>query len=423
MNHCHEAKPRAIGDDSYAQYTFKIERIRIDLRKNTMRLLFVVFLSIVLAGRTTGQTLHLLLVSDVEDARFGMISLQDEERMSRLFGSAASGLGYKMQTVYLNRADFTGEAVRKKIINLSVQPNDIIIFFYSGLGYYPAGSTDDFPFLQLKDRKNTPLSLDEAGTLLKAKGVRFCMAIADCRSKSLIMEPRKVPNVAAQTVAMQEYTNLFLKHLFLKKCGLMTITSAARNQNALVVTISEVDDKTLVELRRETDSAFIRLFDSVLNQMDVADLDNLDQADFDKSLQLVQARMPYLINPPSSKNRVQTVIWKTQPCEASVRAKITEYPTEVYPKNLNELEKTLNQLIAVREDDKRRIMIDILNDLFEYNLVIMQNDKNLSFRDYLENFSSYRPKLKKIEIENNSFREENLANKLYKIKIHEVWEP
>ncbi len=389
-----------------------------------MRLLLFSFLFLLLAGRAAGQTLHLLLVSDVENAEFGMISLQDEAGMMQLFQSAEAGFGYKMQTTYLNKTNFTGKAVRKTIANLSVQPNDIIVFFYSGFGYYPTASKSEFPFLKLKDWKKQPLSLEETGTLLKAKGVRFCLAMADCRNKSITKEPRKVPNMPASIVAKQEYTNLFLKHLFLKKCGLMTIAGAAKNQNALVVTTSEVDEETLVELKRETGSAFTRLFYYAFNQIDNTDLNNLEQADFDVLLQSVQANMPFLINSPSSKNREQTVVWKTQPCEAIVQSKITEFPVFTYPKNLNELEKTLNQLITVKKSDKRRMMIAILLDLFEYNLTVMQNDgSSISFKNYLEKLSTFNPKLKKVEIKNTSFREEPLANNSFRINIDEIWAP
>lgn len=73
----------------------------------------------------TAQTLHLIMVSDVEDKQFGRISLGDETSLMYIAETTQSYLNYQLRTVYLNRRNFTAAAVRKVLDTLRTQPNDL----------------------------------------------------------------------------------------------------------------------------------------------------------------------------------------------------------------------------------------------------------------------------------------------------------
>ncbi|WP_373513510.1 hypothetical protein, partial [Persicitalea sp.] len=86
---------------------------------------------------THSQTLHAIMVSDVEDPKLGGISLEDEENIMYILKTAESGTGLKLKEYPHNRASFTAKAVRETLNQMRIGAQDVVFFYYTGLGYYP----------------------------------------------------------------------------------------------------------------------------------------------------------------------------------------------------------------------------------------------------------------------------------------------
>ena len=64
---------------------------------------FILTLFLIIAFlKTNAQTLHLILVSDYADSKFGRVSLADEETITQIFGTVATGINYQLKLSYLN---------------------------------------------------------------------------------------------------------------------------------------------------------------------------------------------------------------------------------------------------------------------------------------------------------------------------------
>ena len=105
---------------------------------------WIILLLLFLSFSVKSQTLHAIMVSDVEDPKLGGISLVDEKQILQILETAESGTGLKLQTYYLNRGSFTAKAVRETLKQMRVDSRDVVFFYYTGLGYYP-GQNDKFP--------------------------------------------------------------------------------------------------------------------------------------------------------------------------------------------------------------------------------------------------------------------------------------
>ena len=195
-----------------------------------MKNLFLTLFLFGAAFNATSQTLHAILVSDVEDPKLGGISLSDEDLIKQILETAKSGAGLKLRTYPHNRASFTASAIRETLENLPVLPQDVVFFYYTGLGFYPeAGS--QFPSFKLKENvlqrlsgRNPPLSLDEVGDILQQKGARLNVVMADCRDTTLSYStyPSPIPD--------EDVSQVFWKKLFRGSCGLVKIASAKKGQ-------------------------------------------------------------------------------------------------------------------------------------------------------------------------------------------------
>jgi len=175
------------------------------------------------------QTLHAILVSDVEDSRLGGTSLAGEGRIMQVLKAAEWGTELKLKTYYHNRATFTANAVRETLKDMQIGDKDVVFFYYTGLGYY-AGKNKMFPTFQLKEngmqpllslvKKNVPLSVDEVGKVLQSKGARLNVVFADCP------DTETDPLLGSGLYTDEDVRKVFLKKLFLGSCGLVKIANA-----------------------------------------------------------------------------------------------------------------------------------------------------------------------------------------------------
>lgn len=207
------------------------------------------------------QTVHLIIVADYEDPKFGVTSIADEERIFNMFTTVKSHLKYKLSTTYLFKNTFTSKDVLKTISKLRSRRRDIIVFYYSGKGFYPSSSNSAFPHFQLNDAKTSPLALDEVAKLIDRKREALGLVIADCRDTL----PTEFAILASITFSEDWIGELITQKLFLGACGIMKVASGREN-------------KPVFTTHSGASSAFTAGFTSSYNNMfTTATIDQLDE--------------------------------------------------------------------------------------------------------------------------------------------------
>ena len=115
-----------------------------------MKTSFIAFAAFVLSLSVQAQTLHALLFVNEKEVGRETDRKADMDNMKAFFRDIAAQLGYNYNLRDNSDTQFTAAEVDREIASLSVQKNDVVVFYYSGHGYNQG--TDQWPTLNFKDK-------------------------------------------------------------------------------------------------------------------------------------------------------------------------------------------------------------------------------------------------------------------------------
>ena len=312
------------------------------------RLGYLLFLGTFL-GVAQAQTLHVLLVSNKTNTPLDLNNKFDEENIGMIATTASQLLGYSLKTYYLSGADFTAAAVSQQVQQLPTTPEDMVLFYYTGLGYYPDRSP--FPHLQLNGYQKAPLSLERVGELLMSKNVRLSIALADCRNTI-----REIPLIMGSPASINEdLRRVIVRKLFLGTCGHLTVASARRGQPVMA---------RLPEEGRGSDFTF-NLFQSF-----GIILRSRFKAVHDISLESWLRQAESVTGLDTDGNKVQQPIWKLTPCPASRRSRLVAVPSYQHSLSALEVENQLKKILSPTSPSEQTALRTTTGRAFQKNATI-----------------------------------------------------
>lgn len=179
-----------------------------------------------------GQTLHAILMADENDAKIGQSCRKDLNIMSENMQQISNGIGYQLNVVQLSGLNFTALTLREAIQKLQVEPHDLVFFYYSGHGYNIPDNVSNYPYLNVINYTQAPISLDEIEQLIQAKKPRLCITLGDCCNK--VMEDAKSSRGIAKPRTKEanstDQVKVILQQLFLTPSGSIKISSSKKGQ-------------------------------------------------------------------------------------------------------------------------------------------------------------------------------------------------
>ena len=184
-------------------------------------------------------TMHFIMVAATKDASIGESVETDLKLAEPEFKRFAKHLniGYKEHIISGN--DFTKANILKAINSVKAEPNDIIVFFYSGHGFRFDDDTDDYPnmFLTYSDYGITSnkeyLGVSEVYNMLTKKKARLTIVLSDCRNAFYGATRQEVESSALSSRGNSSYDLKKLEKLFLNSSGSIKVTAAKAGQVAL----------------------------------------------------------------------------------------------------------------------------------------------------------------------------------------------
>jgi hypothetical protein len=336
------------------------------VNSGTLKKLLLALLLLGVAFDATSQTLHAIMVSDVEDPKLGGVSLSDEAAILHILETAEWGTGLKLKTYYHNRSSFTASAIRETLENLRVRSRDVVFFYYTGLGYYP-DATSQFPAFKLKESalrpllvffsRKPPLSLNEVGDILQQKGARLNVVMADCRDRG-----EDLMTYGGTTTVDEDIGHVFLKKLFLGSCGLVKVASAGQGKPVWAN-----------QGKWGNGSVYTGRFTSTIEDLLRAQFLGVRQATWP---QVLKSSESIYIDPrkegiPSSR---QKAIYEIKSCTASQHRHTTRYASYRYSITAGGIEQKLNTLKASGGSDEK--LTDEIRRAFRRNAKIELICKN-----------------------------------------------
>lgn len=135
-----------------------------------------------------GRTLHLVMVAATSDTILGEYAKRDLAKMTYIFTVMQRGLGYRMDSTVLRDSTYSRQHVAKAIQQLKADPNDVIVFYYSGHGFnygrknpYPSMILMNEPYKQrARTYVKNSLALDDIYKTILAKGAKTNIVLGDC---------------------------------------------------------------------------------------------------------------------------------------------------------------------------------------------------------------------------------------------------
>lgn len=189
------------------------------------------FVLIVGIAPIQAQTLYAVLVADITDMNIGVSCAKDMEIMSENLRQVSQATGYALKIKLLTNANFKATQIRAALDTLYPGPQDLLVFYYSGHGHNVEGNPSKYPFLNVADYQQNPLSLAEVGSILKAKNARLCLTIGDCCNNVIPNANRGVGRpVKTKAANSPEAAQQIIKKLFLAHRGSITISSSRVGQ-------------------------------------------------------------------------------------------------------------------------------------------------------------------------------------------------
>jgi hypothetical protein len=182
-------------------------------------------------------TLHLMVVADTEDPDIGFSCALDKRKMTAEFEGIAQVLDIGISKHIIDGEYFSKQNVLSVINQIQPNPNDVILFYYSGHGFRWRNQDDGYPQLFLKTNKydglssETSMSLASVYQTLVTKGARLTIVLGDCCNSEVQME--QVTNANFLTMrATRDYQLDNLSELILNSSGSVIATAASPGEAA-----------------------------------------------------------------------------------------------------------------------------------------------------------------------------------------------
>jgi hypothetical protein len=355
------------------------------------------------------QTIRLLLVSEIQDKKYGFIGLQNEDYALKMAKTISDRLDYKIQTTYLSKGTFSAKAIKETIDTLQTKPNDILMFVYTGKGYFVNASDSLFPFLMLPDFEKLPLTIEQIGYLLKAKNTQLTWVMADCRDTTLVYKPVLVsePPPEAMIVPRSDLRRQILTRLLPSAKELVIVASSSKNEHACVSDKSKIGEITKAIYFQEKTSVFMKSvatnFEDILRYTDWKDVNGVSMSNYLKNVAID------VKNSVKAFNISQNVVWDIKTLGPTSPPK-----RPIAISNIENLNVLFTKLVATKNTNERKKHLDDIYEAFEKEATTavraqkqtarnLQTEPKPSSGDAIEKYlfetlKNYNSNIKKIEV-------------------------
>ena len=197
-------------------------------------------LTLLLGLQMNAQTIHWLTFIDTTDSDVGQIDVRGREvlysRFIGLVNAAMQDKGYKTSIHDIYGARLTPEACKSEVQNLSVGPDDVVVFYYIGHGGRSVDDKTQWPQMQMAQHyEHKFIPLEWVHNTLKGKNPRLAVTIGMCcnsyaRGLSAKSAPSFAPNFGNTYMSQSEIDNL--SKLFAEYKGDVIMSSSTPGQTS-----------------------------------------------------------------------------------------------------------------------------------------------------------------------------------------------
>jgi hypothetical protein len=221
----------------------KCLKIRVGLN-HAISFVHLMFALLIIVPSAQAARVHVLIVGDTLDPTVGHDVERDIDGMNRLFILLGDHGADKrlIQPITLTDNDCNPVSILRSLDNLKTQPDDTVVFYYSGHGARDEKHGDfiDIPRLQNKGKLLRSAIQGRFSQWLETRQIRLGIIITEMCNQLTILPPVAFVAPSAQGPWIRK---LIFESLFIYSSGLLDINSADINQIALDIPPETTDDK------------------------------------------------------------------------------------------------------------------------------------------------------------------------------------
>lgn len=130
--------------------------------------------------------IHLIIIANTNDSTVGIAAIKDMKTVEEFFSDLTEVMGIRqMNTVKISGNNFSKINVLNTLKKLAPQPNDIVVFYYSGHGFRTRSKPTAYPMYDLRskptqDYLKESLTTDTVYKLIRDKNARMTLVLSDC---------------------------------------------------------------------------------------------------------------------------------------------------------------------------------------------------------------------------------------------------
>lgn len=179
----------------------------------------------------SSSTLHLILVTNSNDATLGTGFAANHKKIKALFRDAAMASGMKVNITEVIGEDFNRQNISAAVAKVSPSPNDAVIFYYSGHGFRFKDQKNQWPQMDLRqgnyqDLATNTLNIDnDVYKILSKKNPRLLMVIGECCNVDAGVGTPSKTDPVTMAPAANVFNNNMVKNLFSSKGKVLLATS------------------------------------------------------------------------------------------------------------------------------------------------------------------------------------------------------
>jgi len=197
-------------------------------------ILLCVALTFFAATTINAQTIHSLIVCADEDPKIGAALKKDKALWNRFIQEIPGILDCELSPTIWGDKDCTKENVRAWIRDLEVEPDDVVIFFYSGHGGRALNDTDPLPQMCMNNPSLNSgyLPVSHVQRWISEKHPRLTIIVSECcngAAQGVSVKPYYALDKGAYSKASTYDADAF-KKLFMDCNGTVVMTSSKAGQ-------------------------------------------------------------------------------------------------------------------------------------------------------------------------------------------------
>lgn len=193
----------------------------------------MMFCTLILPNRTHAANLISIIAADTTDRSIGYSVKADFENMKRAAQEISFFTGLTLVEINLEDTEVTPYDLLEKLQQVDIQPDDVVIFFFSGHGFHIESEKDSTPWPSLYFSINAhALDYESVIKLIEDKNPKFMLTIVDiCNSlipdQAAPYNPLKTPTTNLSAYSEDYVLEHNYKKLFIETSGSIKISSAS----------------------------------------------------------------------------------------------------------------------------------------------------------------------------------------------------